>query len=257
MADLSFLRQAKSGNATVVICLPDGKTQTIKHLDLEMIQSKCPTLADAFEMQENGPVLTIEQISSHAVIGVLRYIELGDYTMCAGMLDGDGSRSLLLHLQVAELAQIYQVENLRSQVYLKIQIDTELVCSTGEVIKDLCEGIRILYSVLPHARDLKSLIAHYCVSCFIYHRLGENEAFRQTVYEAPSFARDLCQASLRAGFEAEGATQIISLPVCEHPSHCGNDDAREDFSCYLHTDYMGSFVKDVNLVKIQWDEIYQ
>ncbi len=256
MADLSFLREATPGNATLIICLPDGNTQIIKHLNLEMIQSKCPTLADAFELQEGDPIFTFEQISSHAVIGLLRYIGLGDYTMCEGMLDGDGSRSLLLHLQVAELAQIFQVENLRSQAYLKIQIDTELGCSTGEVLNDLCEGIRFLYSMLPYAADLKNLIAHYCVSCFIYHRLGENEAFRQTVYEAPSFARDLCQASLRAGFEAEGATQIIGLPVCEDPSHCVNG-AREDFSCYLHTDYMTSFVKDINSVRFRWNQIYR
>lgn len=85
----------------------------------------------------------------------------------------------------------------------------------------MCATIGFVYQYLGDAnseehRSLLDTLLNYCVSVFTYQSLGMREDFRTTVFENAIFHQDLCKTSLRRGFDADGASDIMQLPVC-HP----------------------------------------
>ena len=238
MDDILFLKDAKPGFAKLTITNQHRPDLVIRGLDLERIRETAPQLAKAFvNHKPDKHKLRFNDVPAAAAICLIRFIYQGDYTLCDALYEKQCS--LLLHLQVLRLAEIFEIQTLQDQVYSHVVKETELTLSLGKPVIDLCDGIRLLYLELRTREKLRNVIAHYCLSCYEYHGLGTYEPFRQTVYESYLFHQDLCRANLRAGFKDAGAADIFALAVCSHPAHQSKDQyvqCAADFMCRFHTE---------------------
>ncbi|KAF1978571.1 hypothetical protein BU23DRAFT_564153 [Bimuria novae-zelandiae CBS 107.79] len=226
MDDLSFLEQAatvgSSTAATLMVLLPDSSVIQIHNINTFTVLDKCPLLFHAFEFREYGDVqqACIEATSRSAVISLLRFLYTGTY-----LIDQDDCLgSLLPHAEVFKIAEDFDVPELQVQSYVNFTRDTEFACCRATPPSDLCATIQFLYSHLAgrqsqEHQSLLDTLLNYCISVFTYQALHEQEDFRQTVFENPSFHQDLCKTSLKRNFEDDGASEIMQLPVCRPTPH--------------------------------------
>ncbi|KAL9096755.1 MAG: hypothetical protein Q9165_001243 [Trypethelium subeluteriae] len=233
MDDLEFLRLKPAGQASLTVTFADGVVSTIDYINLEVIAERCPVLAFAFEPGPRGFKYSIEETSLSIVASFLRFLYLGDYSC----LDTDGFPkpcSLLLHVQMCHMGEIYDVPDLSSLARVNIIHETQTSCSYPDPPIELSEAIRFLYTTLPHQQPLIDTILHYCVSCFKQHRLDADEEFCRLAYELEPFYKDLFKMNLQRGFEDEGATSIVRLPDCkpQPPSDNFRDLIYELFGCW-------------------------
>lgn len=240
--DLTFMEDAEPGSAQMTLVDSLGKERTIHRLDLDKIKQRCPLLASAFEEQvASGDSSThsatywcdMKGEAPSAVIAVLRWIYIDDYTFCEAMIDTQVP--LLLHFQVLHLAQRFEASKLEVFVQMKIEGETADASKTKEPIPDLCEAVRYLYTNLRECEGLRRLIASYTMSNLEAHLIREQEAFRQTVYQSPLFHRDLIRANFEDNFTSPMADVVIKMPVCKHEAH-SSSSSLNDFSCEFHTD---------------------
>lgn len=120
---------------------------------------------------------------------------------------------MLFHCQLYHLGDMYDLEELKTQAYVNVLRQCEFGCSSPEKPIDLCAAIQYLYQHLPNDKRVANTILDYCVSCFLRHRLGEDQEFRSLAYELRPFHQALCANTRERGFEDEGKT-------CLRHSHC-------------------------------------
>ena len=236
MDDLTFLDEADAGKISVT-----GANGLVSIGDLHegYFEESAPFLLSSVALKDDdAAVIRFKNGESRiAIISLLRYIYLKDYRLSASLIDQPCS--ILLHLQMYKMSQLYGMPDLEDQAKRYLFCELEYACSVKMMAIDCCNAIRFLYLELDHEQDLKALIGHYCVQNFAYHNLGESEAFRQTVYEAPTFHQLLLRLSMEQGFEADGADKIMRLPICAFEAHQSWDsEIRQaaNFMCRLHTD---------------------
>ncbi|KAI9726201.1 MAG: hypothetical protein M1828_001874 [Chrysothrix sp. TS-e1954] len=237
MDDILFLKDAKSGSAKLIITNSNRPDSVIRSLNFDTIRGIAPQFANAFvNNKPDRHILKLNDVPTSAAICLIRYVYLGDYTMCDALYEKPCS--LLLHFQVFRLAEIYDIARLQEMAYSHVLRETELTLSTGKAVIDLCHAIRFLYLELRTHEKLREVVAHYCLSCYDYHGLRHHESFRQTVYECSLFHQDLSKANLRADFADTGATDVFAMAVCTHAAHRSKEQYVQiaaDFMCRYHT----------------------
>ena len=213
MDDMSFLDlHTEGGNATLTIIDPHTqKTTVLKNLNLATIELVTPVLAFSFEESRSGPKYSIEDVSLTAVLSMLRHI----YT-CEHYVPNDcihDQMSALLHIEIFHLASTYDIASLKTMVKARIFLELELSTSYPGPPKDLCKALAYAYEHLPNENEITKTLAHYCVTCFLQHRLNEDELFTTFHYNSRPFQRDLCLILRENSFEDECAPSLIQLPV--------------------------------------------
>ncbi|KAF2788630.1 hypothetical protein K505DRAFT_314561 [Melanomma pulvis-pyrius CBS 109.77] len=232
MADLEFLNVSASPDAELVVMMPGSPVSRICHVSTEMIRHSCPLLYYAFEegvhcMRQASIQVTSVQVAA----SFLRFLYTGDYLTAE---EEAHCCSLLVHAELCKLAEDYQVPHLQVRAYVNFIHATELSCSFPTPPLGLCEAVQYIYSHPPgqRSRQQQSLVEallSYCLSSFNYHGLGENQRFRQIVFETPIFHKNLCETSMARNFLDEGAADIICLPVCKSIPHSQYNPDDRDF----------------------------
>ncbi|KEQ83385.1 hypothetical protein M438DRAFT_346336 [Aureobasidium pullulans EXF-150] len=211
--DTSFLSMhAEGGEGTLTVMDPyTHKTTVLKNLNLVTIALVSPVLAFSFEESRSGPKCSIEDTSLAAVICMLRHI----YT-CEHYVPNDclhDQMSVLLHIEIFHLASVYDISSLKTMVKARIFLELELSTSYPGPPNDLCKALAYAYKHLPNENDITKTLAHYCITCFLQHRLNEDELFTTFHYNCRPFQRDLCVILRENSFEDESAPTLIQLPV--------------------------------------------
>lgn len=201
----SFMEWYPEGNATLSFPRDDGQIMTIQNINLFMIEERCQLLSTAFEPSRSGPRLYLETLTPATAIPFLRYLYTGTYALAsaAGDYYEDVPTSVLLHCQLYRLGDLYDLPELKSQAYVNVLRQCEFGCSSPEKPIDLCAAIRYTYQSLHEHENLVDAIINYCVSCFLGHRLAQDEEFKQLAYELRPFHQDLCRNSMGREFENE------------------------------------------------------
>ncbi|KAF2500389.1 hypothetical protein BU16DRAFT_534985 [Lophium mytilinum] len=221
MANLDFLTLFPAGNASLSVVASDGAI-TIQNLHTPTIGRRCPLLELSFEQGASGiPRASIEAASLDLVVNFLRFCYTGDYLSYDDM--GALPFSLLMHAQLCRMAEIFEVPELQALAHTNVIRETELACSLPSPPLDLCLAIRFIYEHLAEQRPLIDTILHYCVYCFLQHKLGTDDSFRQVAFELRPFHQDLCRTSFKRGFQDDGAIDIVRLPVQESTPHSMQD----------------------------------
>ncbi|KAI5204862.1 hypothetical protein E4T39_03343 [Aureobasidium subglaciale] len=212
MDDLSFLATVEDGKATLTIKDPHTqKTTVLKNINLSTLELVAPILAFSFEESRNGPKYTIEDISLTAVLCMLRHIYTFEHYVPTDCLHDQ--MSVLLHVEVFHLATIFDIASLKTMVKARIFLELELSTSYPGPPKDLCKALAYAYKNLPNENDISQTLAHYCITCFLQHRLNEDELFTTFHYNCRPFQRDLVTILRENRFEDESAPTLIQLPV--------------------------------------------
>lgn len=203
MDSLDFLNHRRKGDASLTVLYKDGTLTHIHDLDLEAFEAASPLLAFAFEESRAGPKHYLEDVTPASLASLLRYIHSDprEYVPEECKLE---PISMLLHAQVYRLADIYDIPGLQTMAKANMTRECEFSCSTNQSPRDLCEAIDFIYQHLPKHADIIETLANYCVSMFLYHGLGDIEAFRAMAYEHRRFQQDLCMVNLRRGFMDDG-----------------------------------------------------
>ena len=215
----TFLESYPKGNAMLTFQNDDDELETIHYVSVSIITERCPILGMAFEDSRSGPQLYLETLTSATALPFLRYLYTGSYALSG--LSGDTAdfyedvpTSVLFHCQLYRLADLYDLPDLKSQAYVNVLRQCEFGCSSPDKPIDLCEAIRFAYEHLREHENLIDAIINYCVSCFLQHRLAEDEDFKKLAYELRPFHQDLCKNSMSRGFEDEGNSSNQGLVQC-------------------------------------------
>ncbi|KAL2355261.1 hypothetical protein BJ546DRAFT_1060297 [Cryomyces antarcticus] len=212
MDNLDFLQGSAPGDASLSVFHADG-ISAITGLNTDVISSLCPLLALAFEDGPTCKRYTIEGGSRDLIASFLRFLYTGDYKYASYNNGLEHPCSLLLHAQLYHMAVLYDVPELRCAAQANITCETEYACSSPSPPPDLCEAIHFIYEHLFTEQHLIDTVVHYCVACFLYHRLGDDEAFQKLAYELLPFHQDLIKTNFYRGFSDESAVEIVRLPT--------------------------------------------
>ncbi|KAG9514242.1 hypothetical protein KCU93_g9825, partial [Aureobasidium melanogenum] len=237
MDDMAFLAlHAEGGGATLTTRDPHTQETTVlKNLNLATIELVAPVLAFSFEESRNGPKYTIGDVSLTAVICMLRHV----YT-CENYVPKDclhDQMSALLHIEIFHLASTYDISSLKTMVKARMFLELELSTSYPGPPKDLCKALAYAYEHLPNENDITKTLAHYCITCFLQHRLNEDELFTTFHYNCRPFQRDLVLILRENSFEDDCAPSLIQLPV-------KTSDIPTRWPAVLDADPQGSFLED-------------
>lgn len=219
MDSLDFLEAYPKGDATLSVRYVNGSLVHIAGLDHSVIETASPLLAFAFEETRSGPRHYMEDVTPAAISSLLRYI----YSEPREYVPEDYRNSpisMLVHAHVYHLAETYDIPDLRRSAKGNITRECEFSCSACMPPLDLCEAIEYIYQYLPTHKDIIDTLSNYCVSMFLYHKLGQMQAFKDLCYVNDRFQQDLCMVNINRGFIDDAALAIIQLPV--KPSSAGN-----------------------------------
>jgi hypothetical protein len=204
----TFLESYPKGDATLTYQNDDGELESIRNVNLLLIEERSPILGMAFETGRSGPQLFLETLTSATAYPFLRYLYTGSYSLRPitgepGDRYEDVPTSVLLHCQLYRLADIYDLPDLRTQAYVNVLRQCEFGCCSPDKPIDLCAAIRFVYDYLQEHENLIDAILNYCVSCFLQHRLAEDAEFKQLAYDLRPFHQALCKNSMEREFENE------------------------------------------------------
>jgi hypothetical protein len=213
MDDMSFMDlHTEGGTATLTVIDPHTqKTTVLKNINLATIELVTPVLAFSFEESRSGPKYSIEDVSLTAVLCMLRHVYTCDHYVPVDCIHDQ--MSALLHIEIFHLATTYDIASLKTMVKARIFLELELSTSYPGPPKDLCKALAYAYKHLPNEHDITKTLAHYCITCFLQHRLNEDELFTTFHYNCRPFQRDLCVILRENSFEDECAPTLIQLPV--------------------------------------------
>lgn len=199
--EFTFLAAYPRGNATLTIARESGDLCQIRGLDVDIIGGRCPLLAMAFEESRSGPKFHLDDLPYSVAVPFLRYLYTGSYAP-VGFYD-DVPTSLLLHVQLFRVANIYSLEELRSHAYVNVLRNCEFGCSSPNKPIDLVASIRFVYHHLPDEERLIDAIINYCVERFLSHGLGQDPDFTGLAYDLRPFHQELCKNCMNRSFENE------------------------------------------------------
>ena len=202
----TFLESFPTGNATLTYQNDHGELESIRNINIELIESRSLLLGMAFEPGRSGPRLYLEILTSATAYPFLRYLYTGSYALRSltaelGDTYEDVPTSVLFHCQLYRLGVIYDIVDLTSQAYVNVLRQCEFGCSSPDQPIELCAAIRFIYEHLRDHDNLIDAIVNYCVSCFLQHRLAEDEEFQKLAYDLRPFHQALCKNSRDRGFE--------------------------------------------------------
>ena len=205
-SERSFLDWYPGGDATLTFQNDEKNLESVPNLNLDIIGERSAVLAMAFEDSRSGPRLYLDTLASATAYPFLRFLYSGTYALTGphGNFFEDVPTSVLLHCQLYHLGVMYDLEALKTQAYVNVFRQCEFGCSSPEKPIDLCAAIRYTYQHLPTHTKLINTILDYCVSCFLRHRLGQDEEFKTLAYELRPFHQALCMNSRERDFENEG-----------------------------------------------------
>jgi len=245
MDGLSFLdehMERGQSNATLKIVLPSGEVRQIsdricpfKFLD------RCPLLYHAFEYGFQSRLqASIEALSEHAVVSLLRFCYTGSYLPPRADYD---PVSFLPHAETYKIAEDFDVPELQLLAHGNFSCQLEFACCVPAAPHDLVETIRFVYRhyASQQARrehDLVPSLLNYCISNFLYHKLGEDVEFLKIAAEIPDFRQDLCRTNMERNFQDECAFDIVRLCLdtlqvqpCDHPTLLASRDLPDEMMC--------------------------
>lgn len=204
----SFLESYPKGNATLTYQNDENILESIHNVNISIVEDRCPILAMAFEESRSGPRLYLETLTSATALPFLRYLYTGSYALkgASGNVEDfyeDVPTSVLFHCQLYRLANIHELPDLKSQAYVNVLRQCEFGCSSPDKPIELCAAVRFIYQHLREHENLIDAIINYCVSCFLQHRLSEDEQFKKLAYELRPFHQALCRNSMNREFENE------------------------------------------------------
>lgn len=210
----TFLDSFPKGNATLTYQNENNELESIRNVNVELIEERSPILGMAFETGRSGPQLYLETLTSATALPFLRYLYTGTYALRPmtgepGDMYEDVPTSVLFHCHLYRLAEIYDLPDLKSQAYVNILRQFEFGCSSPEKPIEVCTAIRYVYEHLKEHENLIDAIVNYCVSCFVRHALAEDPDFRQLAYDLRPFHQSLCKNSMGRMSEAESKNHDI------------------------------------------------
>lgn len=208
-SEMSFM-ELHPGDATISYLNDIGKAQCITGISVQAIEQSCPLLAAAFEPRSSGPQLYLESLSEATATPFLRYLYTGSYATNgeSGDVYENVPSSLLLHCQLFHLGYLYDLRALMQQANVNIIRQCEFGCSSPDKPIHLSAAIKYAYEHLSgHAGVLETIIS-YCVSCFLRHRLAEDEDFKLIAFELKPFHQALCRESMDQRFENESTCDL-------------------------------------------------
>jgi hypothetical protein len=211
--EMSFMEWYPRGSATLTYPGHNGTIESIPYINLFMIETRCPLIAAAFEDSRSGPQLHLETLTRTTAYPFLRYLYTGSYSLATASGDyfKDVPTSVLLHCQLYHLANIYDLDELKTQSYVNVLRQCEFGCSSPEKPIDLCAGIHYIYKHLGAHDNLIDAIVNYCVSNFKQHHLDEDADFMDLAYELRAFHQALCRNSMSRQFENESKSCPLSI----------------------------------------------
>ena len=214
MGPWSFMDWFPEGNATIIYQNDDGDIESVNNLDYSIIKERCPLLAAAFEESRSGPQLYLEALTPATALPFIRFLYMSTYAVdqSPGTLYEDVPTSVLRHCQLYRLGDIYDLPDLKTQAYVNVVRQCEFGCSSADQPVDLCPAIRFVYKYLSQHQSLIETIVGYCVSCFLQHRLADDEDFKQLAFKLRPFHQDLCKNSM--GREFENESKCRPLVIC-------------------------------------------
>lgn len=201
ITESSFMGWYPEGSATLTYQDDNQELQSIHKINLDLIQARSPMLWLAFERDQ----LYLETLTSKTAFPFLRYLYSGTYALngATGDFYEDVPTSVLLHCQLYRLGDIYDLPELKSQAYVNVLRQCEFGCSSPDKPIELCSAIQFTYKYLANHQNLVDAIINYCVSCFMSHRLAQDEEFKELAYELRPFHQDLCKNSMNREFANE------------------------------------------------------
>ncbi|QDS75649.1 hypothetical protein FKW77_007048 [Venturia effusa] len=233
--NLDFLDYAVETKADLTVFVPGTEGGfTFQGLDYDAITQSCPLLGYSFEGRGGGLHHSMEATSIQLITRFLRFLHTGDYIT----FDESGQEepcSLLLHAELCRLGDLFDVDTLKVQAHYNVIRTTEMACSSPQAPEDLVPFIRFIYEQLGDGYEkMIDTMLHYCIACFLQHRLGQNEEFKRLAYEVRQFHTDLCRTNFKRGFEDEGSSDVIQLPTKENTRI--EQTALGDFLYFMHSD---------------------
>jgi hypothetical protein len=211
IADLLQIAPLNEQTATLFVTLPDGANYSIYGLSVPVIGYRCPVFALCFEERADGSFQgSIEASSRELVVCFLRFLYINTYSDFHG--DVLEPRGLLLDVELYHMGDVYDIPELQVEAYSNLIRKTELACSLPYAPEGLCDAIRFTYENLERERGIVEVLLNYCVNCFFYHQLSQDEHLLRLVVEIKPFHDGLAQLNCERGFEDDGAAQIIQLP---------------------------------------------
>ncbi|KAI4955186.1 hypothetical protein J4E91_001044 [Alternaria rosae] len=245
MDGLAFLdeyTERGQSNATLKIVLPSGEVRQIsdricpfKFLD------RCPLLYHAFEYGFQSRLqASIEALSEYAVVSLLRFCYTGSYIPPRAEYD---PVSFLPHAETYKIAEDFDVPELQLLAHGNFSCQLEFACCVPAAPHDLVETIRFVYRhyASQQARrqhDLVPSLLNYCISNFLYHKLGEDAEFLKIAAEIPDFRQDLCRTNMGRNFQDECAFDIVRLCLdtlqvqpCVRPTVLASRDLPDEMIC--------------------------
>lgn len=205
MRFVDFLPHDPARPAMLVVVTRDDDNFVVDGLDLDQLENECPLLAIGFESNAAGIYKnSLEAKCRIIAVSFLRFLCTGSYLVTAD--DGVSliAPSLLFHAEMYQLADNFDLLELKQQAQANLTRVTEFACCYPNPPEDLCEASRFIYARLGKHTNLTGIIQHYCVNCFHNHNLKDNIPFRQLVDEVPMFGLDLLKTNIERGFNDEG-----------------------------------------------------
>ncbi|KAK4619679.1 hypothetical protein CLAFUW4_11700 [Fulvia fulva] len=208
----SFLSWYPKGDATITYPNDDGGSAVIPGLHRSIIEERSELIAQAFESFREGHQLHLDCLDSATALPLVRYLYTGSYAP-AGNHYEDVPTSLLLHCKMYRLGDLFDLADLKQQAQVNVIRQCEFGCSSPSIPIDLCEAVAYIYRVLPEHTGLLENIICYCVTCFLRHRLAQDQEFQSLAYKLRPFHQDLCKESMkREADEDDTAAAIIQMP---------------------------------------------
>ncbi|KAF1980749.1 hypothetical protein K402DRAFT_301215, partial [Aulographum hederae CBS 113979] len=167
---------------------------------------RCPVLAVCLETSKTGSLqCAIETSTKDIGISFLRHIYTGSYD--ANSSDNRLSRYIdipvIMHVEMCLLGLNFDVPELCSLALSYFLDSLEVRGSTCSPPESLCATIQLIYQ---HPEDLaffKKDLVSYCVTSAKSHKLAQDEAFRQVVFDLPEFWVDLGHLNSERNFADE------------------------------------------------------
>lgn len=210
-SETSFMK-LYPGDATISYLNNNGEAQSITGVSVWAIEQSCPLLAAAFEPRSSGPQLHLEILTKTTAMPFLRFLYTGTYAINgeSGDVYEDVPTSLLLHCQLYHLGDLYDLRPLMQQANVNIIRQCEFGCSSPNQPIHLSAAIKYAYEHLSGHAGVLDTIVSYCVSCFLRHRLAEDDDFKSIAFELKPFHQALCRESMNRKFENESTYGLSS-----------------------------------------------
>ena len=166
-------------------------------------------------VQNQTDTLVLRAQSKAQFASVLRYIFRGDYTKTHPgnnlrdmQLEHDIFRSIRFHVDMAILAEEYQLPDLVTQAKGKIFKELERSCSDPYPPGDLIDTIPYIYHHLANNQGFIEDIAEYCVTNYYTHGLYKRDDFQHLLMENDEFNVTMRAVDMRSRIQNGGKVPI-------------------------------------------------